>query len=210
MRPIRITQQLAAADPNAIAEDQTTVGAGDLVLDGALVVNGVAVMDTPRQVAIESAGNLSAITFTVFGTNSSGNVVSESLAGPNAGTVVTGRDDWVTITQISVSAAVGTNVEVGTNGVGGSIPIPLDQYISPFNVSLGVIIGSGTADVTIQYTFDDVWTGIGEHTWLPHPDLTNVTANADGTFISPVTACRILTNSGTDPVLFEVIQAGLV
>lgn len=43
MRPIVQTRQLAAANANGIAEDQTTGGAGDLSLDGALVdANGVA------------------------------------------------------------------------------------------------------------------------------------------------------------------------
>lgn len=209
MRPITLIRQLAAADPNGIAEDQTTVGAGDLVLDGALVVDGVAILDVSRQIVLESAGNLSAITFTITGTDSNDRVVSESIAGPNAATVATVRDDWKTVTQISVSAAVGTNVEVGTNAVGGSQPIPLDQYQTPFNVTLAALI-TGTVNVTAQFTFDDVFDedDAGPYSWVNHGDITNAVANANGTLISPVSAVRLLNNSGDGSTEFRVIQAG--
>ena len=159
---------------------------------------------------MESAGNLSAINFTFTGTNAAGQTVTETVAGPNAGTQATVRDDWATITQIAVDAAVGTNVEIGTNTVGGSQPIPLDQYISPFNVSLAIII-TGTVNVTVQYTFDDVLTEgqSGPFTWTNHTDLTAQTADADGTLISPVSAVRLLTNSGDGTCRFETQQAGL-
>lgn len=51
MRPIVQTRQLAAADPNGIAEDQQLGAAGDLTLDGVLVTAGVAELGAQRQVA---------------------------------------------------------------------------------------------------------------------------------------------------------------
>lgn len=208
MRPIVQTRQLAAADPNGIAEDQQLAGAGDLTLDGVFVTAGVATLDAQRQVELESAGNLSAINFTVTGTDQQNRPISETLVGPNAGTVAT-ELNFLTVTQIAADAAVGTDVEVGTNGVGASQEIPLDQYISPFNVSLFVGI-TGTVDVTVQFTGDDVFGDApGPFDWTDHPDLTNITADDDATFISPVSACRLLTNSGTGEAVLRIAQAGL-
>lgn len=214
MRPIRLTRQLAV-DANAIAEDQTTVGAGSLVLNGVLAETIQNTFETKvevplggRQITLESAGNLSGVNFTITGRDFGDNVVSEVIAGPNAGTIATARTDWNIITDIAVDGAVGTAVEIGVNLVGATGPVPLDQYISPFNVSLGIVV-SGTVDVTVQYTFDDVFDGSGSYTWFNHPDLTSVAANADGAFVSPVSACRLLSSAGDGTAQLEVIQAGV-
>ena len=210
MRPIVQTRQLAAADPNGIAEDQQLGAAGNLTLDGVLVdSDGVAQLGTQRQVEFESAGNLSATNFTVTGTDDSGALIEETLAGPNAGTVATSIN-FSTVTQIAADSSFGTDVEVGTNGVGASQTVPLDQYLNPFEVSLYVDI-TGTVDVTVQYTFDDVFGDFpGPHTWVDHPDMTNLTANGEGTFISPVAACRLLTNSGDGEAVLRIAQAGIM
>lgn len=207
MRPITITRTLATADADGIAQLQQAVGAGDLTLNGALVTSGVAQLGAQRVVGIASTGNLSAVNFTVYGTNQAGSAISQTIAGPNNNTVSTTLD-FLTVTRVAVSAAVGTDVTVGTTGVGGSPAIPLDQYISPFNVSVGCTV-SGTVNYTAQYTFDDVFASVGPFTWTDFGDLTSKTATDDGTFISPVVAVRLLTNSGTGTVVMRVIQAGL-
>ncbi len=208
MRPIVQTRQLAAADPNGIAEDQQLAAAGNLALDGVFVdSDGVAQLGTQRQVAFESAGNIATVVFTITGTDDSGAVISETVTGINASTVVTGLN-YATVTQIAADAAFASDVEVGTNGIGASQTVPLDQYLTPFNVSLGVVI-TGTVDVTVEYTFDDIFGDApGPFSWTDHPDLTNVTADADGTFIAPVSACRLLTNSGDGTAVLRILQAG--
>lgn len=209
MRPIEQVRQLAAADPNGIAEDQQLGAAGNLTLDGVLVdADGVAQLGGQRQVAFESAGNIATVVFTITGTDDSGAVISEDITGINASTVLTTLD-YATVTEIAADASFASDVEVGTTGVGASQTVPLDQYISPFNVSMYVEI-DGTVDVTVQYTFDDVFGDApGPFTWVDHPDMTNLTANGEGTFISPVAACRLLTNSGTGEAVLRIIQAGL-
>ena len=208
MRSVTQTRTLAAADPNGIAEDQQLGAAGDLALDGAFVIDGVAVLDAQRQVTFESAGDISAANFTVTGTDDSGNIVTETIAGPNATTVATAVN-FRTVTQIAVDASFATDVEVGTNGVGASQEIPLDQNISPFAVSLGIVV-TGTIDVTSQFTFDDVFAdNSGPHTWFDHSDQTNIVANDEAAIISPVKAVRLLTNSGLGTARFEVLQAGI-
>ena len=208
MRPITQSRQLDAADPNGICLDQTTGGAGNLLINGALATGGVAALNVQRQVELESVGNLSAINFTITGTDGQGRAISETLVGPNIGTVATVLN-FLTVTQVAADAAVGTAVEVGTNGVGASQEIPLDQYISPFNVNLFIDV-TGTVNVTAQFTGDDIFGDApGPFNWTNHPDLTNVVADADGTFISPVSACRLLTNSGVGEAVLRVLQAGL-
>lgn len=211
MRPITITRQLTAADPDGICADQSLGAAGDLLINGALAVGGVATLDVQRRVELESANDLSTVNFTVVGTDDQDRQVTEVITGPNAG-VSSGSRDFKTVTQVSVDAAV-TNVEVGTNGLGASREVPMDQYSSaPFNVGLGVLF-NGVADVTVQFTFDDVYAGDGivadAFQWLDHPDLSAVVANADGTFIAPVTACRLLTNSGVGEATLRILQAGI-
>ena len=208
MRPIVQTRQLAAADPNGIAEDQQLGAAGNLALDGVLVdSDGVAQLGGQRQVAFESAGNIATVVFTITGTDESGALISEDITGINASTVLSTLN-YATVTQIAADAAFASDVEVGTTGVGASQTVPLDQYLTPFNVSLGLVI-TGTVDVTVEFTFDDVFGDFpGPHSWVAHPDLTNITADADATFISPVSACRLLTNSGDGTAVLRIIQAG--
>jgi hypothetical protein len=209
LRPIFLTRALTTADADGIAVAQQLGAAGNLTLDGDLVAGGVAQLNAQRKVGIASTGNLSAITFTVSGTDQAGRSISEALAGPDNETVSTVLD-FYTVTQVAASAAVGTDVEVGTTGVGASMPIPLDQYISPFNVSL-ICDVTGTVNYTVQFTGDDVFagTGVGPFTWFDHPDITGSTADDTGTFISPVAATRIVTNSGTGSVVFQIRQAGI-
>lgn len=214
MRPIQQIRQLDAADPNGICVDQTLGGAGFLLINGAFSDGGVApaTLDVQRQVEFESAGNLAGINFTVVGTDEQNRPISETLAGPNAGTVATALD-FLTVDSIFADAAVGTNVEVGTNGLGGSIPIPVDKNLTPTSIGLGLILTTVPAvNVTVQHTFDDIFTDDPStiHTWFDHPTLNAVTTNDDGNLAFPPTAVRLLTNSGTGTARFELIQSGAV
>jgi len=207
LRPITITRALLAADADGIAQNQTLVAAGDLTLNGALVAGGVALLTSQRKVAAHSTGNIATVIFTVYGTDDAGRSITDTITGVNNSTVSTTLD-FKTVTRVAASAAVGTNVEVGTTDVGASMPIPLDIYISPFNVSIGCDV-TGTIDFTVQYTFDAILTSVGPFTWFSLSNLTNATADSVDTFISPVTAARILTNSGTGSVTVTFVQAGL-
>jgi hypothetical protein len=207
MRPIVITRALVAADPNGIAEAQQTVGAADLLLNGILVAAGVANLGQQRKASLFSSGNIAAVIFTVYGTDQPGNTITDTVTGINNTTVST-LLDFVTVTRIAASATVGTDVIAGTTGVGASQPLPLDMYLDPFNVSLFINV-TGTVDVTLEYTGDnDVLTSSGPFLWFAHTDLTGVSADDVGTIISPVTAVRLVTNSGTGSAELIVLQSG--
>lgn len=203
---------LATADPNGIAESQTPGAAGDLTLDGVLVVDDVAVLDTPRRILITTSADETSKTFTLYGTDWNGNDVSETIAGVN-NTTVQSVYDYSTITRIAVSAALAGAVIVGTNGVASSRPIFLDEWM-PAPVSLQAVV-SGTVNFTVQQTLDDPtiigatmgYTGV---TWVNHPDtaLAAATATAQGNYAYAPRMVRVLLNSGTGSVTLTTLQSG--
>ena len=207
MRPVTLSRTLVAAAVGAIAALQTTAGAGNLLINGTLAAGGVATLDTQRTVGLTSAGNLSAVNFTLTGTDQQGRVISEVLAGPNANTVSSVLN-YKTITSIAVSAAVGTNVTADTVVTGASQEIPIDLYINQFNVTLATEI-TGVVNYTIQYTMDNVFGGPGPFVWNSVAGLLAQTTNQVVPTTQPVRAFRILTNSGTGTVSLIVAQAGL-
>ena len=85
-----------------------------------------------------------------------------------------------------------------------------DNYVSPFNVALSVLV-TGTVNYTVQYTFDDVFASgysASSGNWVNHPTLTAKTTSADSNIAYPVTGIRITLSSGTGSVQFTSIQAG--
>jgi hypothetical protein len=97
----------------------------------------------------------------------------------------------------------------GANGV--TAPVPLDQYISPFNVSLA-IVPAGTATYSVQYTFDNPFATTFNPTtavWFDHPDLTSQTGNKNGNFAFPVQAIRLNVSTTDADVTFYSTQAGI-
>lgn len=96
-------------------------------------------------------------------------------------------------------------------GVGSSTPAPMDTYISPFNVGVGIKV-TGTVTYTVQHTFDDVFAAdfnAATATWYNHPTLTG-SASLDGNYAFPVTAIRVINSAGSGTTQLTAIQAGLV
>lgn len=215
MRPVSITVTPTASDNDGISTTQTPSGAGNLTITGALASGGVATLSASgfeRQVLISCAGVDAGRTFTVYGTNGNADVFSEAISGSNASTSVS-TNYFQTVTRISVDAATAGAVIVGTNGVGASVPIVIDRYLTPTNISIQLDI-SNTIDVTVQYTIEDIMTTAatyGTVVWNSHSTLVSKTADSDGTFTSPVSAFRTKVNSFTATGACEttVMQAGI-
>ncbi len=206
MRPQTITRTLAAADADGIATSQTPLGAGDLTLTASPVQ-----LDVQRQVLITPAGADAARTFTITGTDESGNAITEDVAGANNPSTSSSALDFFTVSSVAVDAATAGAITVGTSEIGGSPRVALDYIQNPFEVGLAVLIDAAdTVDVTVQFTLDDIRVdgGLGPFNWFDNTDLTNETTNAAALHVLPVTAMRLLTNSGTDPAELRIIQAG--
>lgn len=213
------TKTLTASSVNNICLVQTTAGAADLILNGAAVVSGVAILDTQRRVSLTSAGNDSAINFTIYGTNDAGKTISETIAGPNANTVSTSQD-FKTVTRIAASALVGTNVSAGTTGVGSTPWWPANRHITRFSVACGYQLISGSQTVTVEFTDDEVWPPLyiyqpGWSQTQPVPVATPVTgmsgisANTVAEVTRPCAAFRLTVTAGTGVGKLVLDQAGI-
>lgn len=110
-------------DRDAIVTAVTMGAAGDITLSGTLVTSSVAYLSSVRKILIYAAGNNSGKTFAVTGTSSTGISQSESITGPNAGTVYS-TYEYATITGITISAASAGDIEIGC--VGERVGIELD------------------------------------------------------------------------------------
>lgn len=201
---------LAAPAADAVAASQSP-GAGAITLDGSAVVDGVAVLDTARRVLLTSGGDDSGITFTVNGANSSGNPISETLAGANVGDVYTSQD-FQTVTSVTHTGTVDGTLEIGTNDVASSRWFTLNYQISQFNVGIGVVV-DGTVNYTVEYTYDDVnapFTG-DPPVVFGIPALTSKSANLDSTLSSPSRFLRVTQNSGSSggEIRMIAIQSGI-
>lgn len=146
-----------------IAALQTTAGAGNLTLtagtgvtsvkraDGSTVLQ----LDVPRAISLTSAGNDSGVNFTITGFDLYGQPMTQTLAGPNANTVVTTKA-FFQVAQIAVNGAVGQQVSAGVSDVFGLPVIVSDAgYIDRVGWANALAADAGTfvaADATSPAT----------------------------------------------------------
>lgn len=172
----------AASATNNIAQSQTPSAAGNLTLNGSLVVAGptliqgvnytnYAVLDVARRIQISDAGTSdTAIVFTVKGFNRDGQPQTETITGVTSATAANGISvyDYLTITSIAVSAATSGAITVGTVTAAGSTAaiasspwVEVNPYSRSWALSAAVAV-SGTAlsaslgTYSIEHTYDDV------------------------------------------------------
>lgn len=208
MRPITATVgPLAAASANNIALSQTPGAAGALTLNGSLVVNGVAILDTPRRVLITTADTTH--TFTITGTTPTGSVISEIFLV--AGGATYSQLDYATVTSITISGAATGAVTVGTNGIASTPWVRLDEWASP---PIGIQCNAtGTVSYTVQSTYDDPNSPTNPVTpsavtWINTSDANavNATGNVQTNYLFAPTFVRALLNSGSGSVAMKAIQ----
>ena len=95
-----------------------------------------------------------------------------------------------------------------SGGVITTPAIPLNHYASVGNISIQVLV-TGTANYTVQYTFDDISTdtyNAATGNWTDHPQLVLQTATADSNLAFLVTGIRLKQSSGTESTRLTVIQ----
>lgn len=99
-------------------------------------------------------------------------------------------------------------IYISQTAAGSTAAVPMDQYISPFNVGFGVKT-TGTVNYTVQHTFDDVFNSAVTPTWFNHPVIAAQTTNQDGNYAFPVKAIRLTVNSGAGTAAMTILQAGI-
>ena len=199
-----------------------TGGVGTYILNtsqtfssGTIYGNAVATLDNPRRVLITAAANESAKTFTITGIGANGNVVSETITGPNT-TTAQSVLDYKTVTSITISAAAaGAITGIGTSGVGGSRWVSFDAF-APSMISLQCN-ATGTVNYTVQTTLNDPNDPSTAVTpvnvaWVNSSDtaVVGATANQQSNFLFCPIYARILINSGTGSVAATFIQSSSV
>lgn len=203
---------LAAASANNICLSQTPTSA--LTINGALATGGVATLDTARRVLITTTANESAKTFTIVGTDATGQSQTDVVTGPNATTGYSALD-FKTVTSITISSAAAGALTVGTNTIASSPWIRIDNYADA-QVAIGTYV-TGTVNYTIQQAFFDpnstqFTISPYQVPWINSTDsgAVNQTGNIATSFsISPMWV-RVLLNSGSGTVTASIIQYGMV
>ena len=199
---------LVAAVANGISTSQSLGAAGNLTITGSLATAGVATMDVARRVGITSAGNDSALTWTITGTNRYGRVQSEVLAGTNVGTSQS-VNDYLTVSSIYGSAATASTVTAGTTTVGSSALIAIDYFANPASIAAKLSF-TGTATATIEVCMDDPGADYGFNgvppSWSSATNFNAISTNTSGQIGGPLTAARLTVNSGTGTVKMSMVQ----
>ena len=109
-----ITADAQALDADGISTAAAVGNNAALTIGGALADGGSVTNVGGRIVTILSAGDDSAISFTVVGTDVSGDALTESITGANAGTA-TGSSYFRTIASITAVGDPAGNVSAGVN-----------------------------------------------------------------------------------------------
>ncbi len=140
-----------AASANNISLAQTTAGAANLTITGALASGGVATLTAPGPVSFFSSGNIATVIFTVTGTDLYGYVQTDTATGINNTTVATTKY-FKTVTQIAASAIVGTNVTVGTNGISVTPWYPGDYKTGKAPIITIALSAGAVLTYTVEFT----------------------------------------------------------
>jgi hypothetical protein len=213
MRPVVVSVgPLTAASANNIALSQSLASAGAVTLNGSTVTGGVATLDHARRIGVTSAGNDSALTWTLSGTDWAGNPISETFAGANVG-VASSVLDYLTVTSLVASAATAAAITVGTTAIAGSPWVRFDEWAyGPVGIQFSV---SGTVNYTLNTTQDDVndvAAPIARNAVVWDISGSPVIGATATTTISLATAprfARVLLNSGSGTVTATFNQYGV-
>ena len=114
VKPVTITADTVALDADGISVAASVGNNAALTIGGALASGGSVTLSHGRIVTILSAGDDSAKSFTVTGTDVNSDSQTESITGANAGTA-TGSKYFLTISGISAVGNPAGNVSAGVN-----------------------------------------------------------------------------------------------
>lgn len=207
MRVKSLTLQAGgAADDDAFAAAQNPVAQTPLTLTAA-----AAAISPPREVTLTSAGDLSAITFTIEGVDRYGQKISEQLAGPNNETVRSSKV-YSKITAITPSASNGSaQVEVGyparvcspwiiAGGMRG------DEELPTAMVQAIAVPGQAFATAVVERTMENFMRIPGEGAT---PAASPAQLNSDGAVVTVQgTALRVVVTAETGAIKVAIARPG--
>jgi hypothetical protein len=167
--------------------------------------NAVATLDTARRILFTPAGNESANSFYISGTDWNGSPVSEVLAGANA-TAFYSAMDYKTVTQIWALNTTASTITVGTTTIASSPWVRFDEY-STFPTAIQVTV-TGTVSYTVQQTLQDSNNPFGtpiqpyQLTWInsADPAIVAAVASAQSSYTYAPIFAKVVLNSGSGSV----------
>lgn len=169
-----------------------------------------ATFDQPRRLLLTFAADETGTAFTVTGTDRTGNVVSEVMAGSASTTL--SKLDYATITSILTSATASGAIIAGTTDVASSGWARMDDW-APNYISIQNVV-SGTVNYTIEYTLNDPnspWSPVAsaDVVWVSSDDTDVVaaTGNSTSNFIFAPAYARVKLNSGDGAVNATFLQS---
>lgn len=192
MRPKYLGFDPADEDSDGLADGLTGAGPWDTSdFVAAEISDGLA-----HQLSITSTSDLSAITFTITGTDADGREISEAIVGPNNAAVESTKY-FKSISAVSVSATVGSaTFDIGWVDEFASRTIPLEIYAkNPPSVQVGL---TGTMGFDIEVTNSDIRDSMPTQdslTWVDDANFTGKSASMVANLSGIVRACRFVANS---------------
>lgn len=217
MRTYEASTSGVTADADGIAQSQTAGAAGNLTLNGdgimaddgsASFYIGKARLTPPRRVTITSAADDTGVTFTVYGTDRSGNAIEEAIAGANAGAATTNKV-FGSVSRVATSAATVGAVTVGWDATSVSPWIFLGQGRSgPVNYGWQLDV-NGTVNVDIERTYRNILRDqiSGDYDSSVSDLATAQTADAVGVIEGTLVALRLVQNSGSGSATLRVVPS---
>lgn len=96
-------------------------------------------------------------------------------------------------------------ITVTQASVASSAWIPIDSVNDYVAVGIGCVV-TGTVNYTVEHTYMDIFNASVTPIAFPHATIAAKTANADGSYTSPIRALRLTVNSGTGSVTATILQ----
>jgi hypothetical protein len=189
---------IAAAAASGVCVGVTATGAATLSATGSLTSGGVATFDVARNVSVTSTGNVSAVTFTVTGTDEYGETLSEAITGPNNTTVYGGKA-FKTVTSVASSAAVAVATNVGS-GTSYGLPVRIATKGDVVSVSV-----DGVPETTLTVVAGLSSTGTSTTTTADIRGIVTPNTAANGT--KRFTALVVVNDPDTKAGAYGVSQA---
>lgn len=207
---VTLTNAQSVASANAYWKVLSITPSGAIAANVTVGSYTKATLDTARRVLITTNANETSKTFTVYGTNWAGDLISEVITGVTSSTVSSVLD-YLTVYRIAVSAALAGNITIGTSGVAGSPWVRFDDW-APGGTAIQCT-ASGTVNYTVQSTLDnpnDATNSVAPSavTWVASSDtaVVGATSTQQSNFLFAPSYARVLLNSGSGSVTMNVLQ----
>ncbi len=226
MRPV--TFNFPTETQNEICATNATAASGTtLVINGSLSNIGrlnnigyspqAVAPGVQRSVTVFSTGNISTSTFTFTGFDVNGIAVSTTIAGPTGTAIPTNTaQEFSVVTTASVgNTAATSSFTVGFGASGSTRGVVVDGFANPVNLTIALTKGATSGPVTMQHTFDPLFT-TSSPTWstvtfssgVALASLTTATSVTVAETPAALRAILLATAAATGPIQIVFSQPG--